>query len=105
MTALVWKSAIGIHSGDAADRQNTVEESFCQYGIAGRQRLIVGDAANDATRARARTRRRDRPRQRRTEIHTADTHDATDLVFAAFDLLRRHFIPASTASSTSGSTG
>jgi TnpA family transposase len=27
------------------------------------------------------------------EIHTADTHGATELVFAGFDLLGRRFIP------------
>jgi sigma-B regulation protein RsbU (phosphoserine phosphatase) len=30
------------------DRQNLVEESFCQYVIGSREPLIVDDAANDA---------------------------------------------------------
>ena len=42
-----WKSAIGIDSSDPARRQNTVEESFCQYVVASDEALIVDDAAND----------------------------------------------------------
>ncbi len=42
-----WKSAIGIGSSDPAQRQNTVEESFCQYVVTSDEALIVDDAAND----------------------------------------------------------
>ncbi len=40
-----WKTAIGV---DPGIRENTVQESFCQYVIASDEPLIVGDAANDA---------------------------------------------------------
>jgi sigma-B regulation protein RsbU (phosphoserine phosphatase) len=48
-----WKSCIGVGiSGDnTIDRQNSVEESFCQYVVGSGEKLIVGD-----TRADARTR-------------------------------------------------
>ena len=39
-----WKTAIGV---DPSVRENTIEESFCQYVVASREPLIVGDAAND----------------------------------------------------------
>ena len=42
-----WKSCTGVTSSDLADRQNTVEESFCQYVVASRQPVIIGDVAVD----------------------------------------------------------
>jgi sigma-B regulation protein RsbU (phosphoserine phosphatase) len=42
-----WKSCIGVSSTDLADRENLVEESFCQYVVGSRRPLIVTDAAND----------------------------------------------------------
>lgn len=39
-----WKSAIGVDDGT---RQNTVEQSFCQYVVGGEDPLVVTDAAND----------------------------------------------------------
>nr|MDP9020788.1 SpoIIE family protein phosphatase [Actinomycetota bacterium] len=42
-----WKSCIGVNSTELAQRQNLVEESFCQYVVGSRRPLIVGDAAND----------------------------------------------------------
>lgn len=39
-----WKSCYGIGSTDPADRQNTVEESFCQYVVRSDAPLVVGDA-------------------------------------------------------------
>jgi phosphoserine phosphatase RsbU/P len=43
-----WKAAIGLPSGpEPAPRENTVEESFCQYVVASDEALIVDDAARD----------------------------------------------------------
>jgi sigma-B regulation protein RsbU (phosphoserine phosphatase) len=43
-----WKAAIGLPSGsEDAPRENTVEESFCQYVVASDQALIVDDTARD----------------------------------------------------------
>jgi serine phosphatase RsbU (regulator of sigma subunit) len=42
-----WKSCYGIESTDPADRQNTLEESFCQYVVASGEELIVSDTAQD----------------------------------------------------------
>jgi len=42
-----WKSCIGVAATDPAERQNLVEESFCQYVIGAGEELIVGDAAAD----------------------------------------------------------
>ncbi len=39
-----WKSCIGITATDPRQRQNTVEQSFCQYVIAADDKLIVDDA-------------------------------------------------------------
>lgn len=39
-----WKSCFGIESTDPADRQNMVEESFCQYVVEADGPLIVGNA-------------------------------------------------------------
>ncbi|MGI8758871.1 MAG: GAF domain-containing SpoIIE family protein phosphatase, partial [Acidimicrobiales bacterium] len=45
-TRSFWKSCIGVESTDIADRQNSVQESFCQYVIGLGESLVVGDAAN-----------------------------------------------------------
>lgn len=46
-----WKSCIGVDATDLLDRQNPVEESFCQYVIHIDEPLIVGDARlNEVTR-------------------------------------------------------
>lgn len=42
-----WKSCIGVSATDLADRQNLVEESFCQYVIGSRRPLVVGDVTDD----------------------------------------------------------
>jgi serine phosphatase RsbU (regulator of sigma subunit) len=42
-----WKSSIGVDTGDPVERQNPVEESFCQYVIESRRPLLVGDTAAD----------------------------------------------------------
>ncbi|MGX6606083.1 PP2C family protein-serine/threonine phosphatase [Micromonosporaceae bacterium Da 78-11] len=42
-----WKSCIGITSTDPADRQNSVDESFCQYVIATDDAVIIDDARLD----------------------------------------------------------
>jgi serine phosphatase RsbU (regulator of sigma subunit) len=42
-----WKSCIGVDATDLADRQNTVQESFCQYVVSSREPLVVHDAAGD----------------------------------------------------------
>src|SRR4051812_8198319 len=42
-----WKSCIGVDAPDPEDRQNPVEESFCQYLVGSRAELLVGDAAAD----------------------------------------------------------
>lgn len=39
-----WKSCIGVDATDPADRQNLVEESFCQYVIATDAPVIIDDA-------------------------------------------------------------
>ncbi|GAA2502147.1 histidine kinase [Winogradskya humida] len=43
-----WKSCIGITATDPAERQNTVEQSFCQYVIGAAAEVIVEDARTDA---------------------------------------------------------
>jgi serine phosphatase RsbU (regulator of sigma subunit) len=45
-TRSFWKSCIGVESTDIADRQNSVQESFCQYVIGLGESLVVGDTAN-----------------------------------------------------------
>jgi serine phosphatase RsbU (regulator of sigma subunit) len=42
-----WKSCIGVDSTDPADRQNTVQQSFCRYVIESDAALIVEDARAD----------------------------------------------------------
>lgn len=42
-----WKACIGVDAQGPADRQNAVEESFCQYVVALDAELVVGDAASD----------------------------------------------------------
>ena len=42
-----WKACVGVDATRPGDRQNTVQESFCQYVIGTGEPLIVGDAAND----------------------------------------------------------
>lgn len=39
-----WKSCYGIDATDPAERQNQVEESFCQYVVRSDAPLVVGDA-------------------------------------------------------------
>lgn len=39
-----WKSCYGIDATDPADRQNAVEDSFCQYVVRSDAPLVVGDA-------------------------------------------------------------
>ena len=46
-TRSFWKSCIGVDATALEDRQNPVEESFCQYVVGAREQVIVGDAAND----------------------------------------------------------
>lgn len=47
-----WKSCIGVSTSSLAERQNTVEESFCQYVVNTDEPLVVGDARlNEVTRA------------------------------------------------------
>ncbi|GIF22430.1 serine phosphatase RsbU (regulator of sigma subunit) [Actinoplanes tereljensis] len=46
-TRSFWKSSVGIDSTDPADRQNTVQQSFCQYVIGSGAELIVTDARTD----------------------------------------------------------
>ena len=46
-TRSFWKSCIGVDSIDPADRQNTVQQSFCQYVIGADAELIVADARTD----------------------------------------------------------
>ena len=38
-----WKSCIGVEAATEDDRQNPVEESFCQYVVGSGERLIVGN--------------------------------------------------------------
>lgn len=46
-----WKSCIGVDATELADRQNRLEESFCQYVVGSGEPLIVGDTrANVVTR-------------------------------------------------------
>ncbi|WP_091446209.1 PP2C family protein-serine/threonine phosphatase [Micromonospora yangpuensis] len=42
-----WKSCIGVDTTDPQDRQNPVQESFCQYVIGTDAELIVADARVD----------------------------------------------------------
>ncbi len=44
-TRSFWKSCIGVESTDPVDRQNRVEESFCQYVIGTGDAVLIGDAA------------------------------------------------------------
>jgi phosphoserine phosphatase RsbU/P len=46
-TRSFWKSCVGVDSTDLANRQNLVEESFCQYVIGADAELIVQDARAD----------------------------------------------------------
>ncbi|GIJ63580.1 hypothetical protein Vau01_110960 [Virgisporangium aurantiacum] len=46
-TRSFWKSCVGIDSTDPAQRQNRVEDSFCQYVVATGAELIVNDAPAD----------------------------------------------------------
>lgn len=46
-TRSFWKSCVGVGTSDPARRQNTVEESFCQYVISADAELIVTDARTD----------------------------------------------------------
>lgn len=47
-TRSFWKACIGVASEDPADRQNAVEESFCQYVVRTDEPLIVGDVTKNA---------------------------------------------------------
>ncbi len=42
-----WKSCIGVDATEPAERQNPVQESFCQYVVGSGSELVVGDAASD----------------------------------------------------------
>lgn len=42
-----WKACIGVDARDPADRQNPVEESFCQHVVGLDAELVVGDVASD----------------------------------------------------------
>lgn len=42
-----WKACIGVDARDPADRQNPVDQSFCQYVVGLDAELVVGDAAGD----------------------------------------------------------
>ncbi|MFV2022751.1 PP2C family protein-serine/threonine phosphatase [Micromonospora sp. LOL_023] len=46
-TRSFWKSCIGVDSADPPDRQNPVQQSFCQYVIGGDAELIVPDSRAD----------------------------------------------------------
>ncbi len=46
-TRSFWKSCIGVDAADPVDRQNSVQESFCQYVVGSGKPLITGDAAAD----------------------------------------------------------
>jgi serine phosphatase RsbU (regulator of sigma subunit) len=46
-TRSFWKSCIGVDSTDPAQRQNTVQESFCQYVVGSGAELVIGDARLD----------------------------------------------------------
>lgn len=43
-TRSFWKSCFGVDSDDPAERQNLVQESFCQYVVRSDSPLVVGDA-------------------------------------------------------------
>ena len=43
-----WKACIGIDSDDPSERQNGVEESFCQYVIGIDQPLMINDTRLDS---------------------------------------------------------
>lgn len=45
-TRSFWKSCFGITSTDIADRQNPVEESFCQYVVSSGAALVVGNTVD-----------------------------------------------------------
>ncbi|MEP4652528.1 MAG: SpoIIE family protein phosphatase, partial [Ilumatobacter sp.] len=47
-TRSFWKACIGIQATDPRDRQNAVEESFCQYVIGLDDELLVDDTRLDA---------------------------------------------------------
>lgn len=42
-----WKSCYGVDATDPADRQNAVQESFCQYVVRSDGPFVVGDAAGN----------------------------------------------------------
>ncbi len=42
-----WKACIGVNATSPAERQNTVQESFCQYVIAADDAVIIDDARLD----------------------------------------------------------
>lgn len=46
-TRSFWKSCVGVAASQPEQRQNAVEESFCQYVVGSSRELLVGDAAND----------------------------------------------------------
>lgn len=46
-TRSFWKACIGVDATDPADRQNAVEESFCQYVVRTDAPLVVGDVTAD----------------------------------------------------------
>lgn len=46
-TRSFWKACIGVDATDPADRQNAVEDSFCQYVVRTDEPLIVGDVTLD----------------------------------------------------------
>lgn len=43
-TRSFWKSCYGVDATDPADRQNSVDDSFCQYVVRSDAPLVVGDA-------------------------------------------------------------
>ncbi len=46
-TRSFWKACIGVEASDPAERQNAVEESFCQYVVNTAEPLIVGDVTQN----------------------------------------------------------
>lgn len=44
-----WKSCFGVESDDPAERQNAVEESFCQYVVDSSEPLVVDDVTENPT--------------------------------------------------------
>lgn len=42
-----WKACIGVDARTPGERQNLVEESFCQYVVGSESELVVGDTAGD----------------------------------------------------------